>query len=349
MEEATQMQWQLASMQMLEHLQRLGLDFLPTPSGDPKELFPDWQHIERMGQQGSAGRVSVATSPASSSVAASLGVKDHNIQQAPSAANKLPQVPVAPQGPSVAVPPSVPVSPSVPVVSGGVSGRQVSPLFTRTARTLDQVQTEPTAWEGPKLSVIDRERAFVELSQRVESCRLCSSIVCQRQKTVFGTGPLNTRFVMVGEAPGSDEDRQGLPFVGEAGKLLDKILLATQIPREQVYILNTLKCRPPNNRTPTELEMENCRPFLEAQLEVLQPDYIVCWGVSAQRAILGTNESLGRMRGKWYRYKQAKVMVTFHPAYLLRVPDAKREAWVDMQMLMRDVGIPIPGGGSRKP
>ncbi len=338
MADATQTQWQLASLQMLEHLQRLGLDFLPTPSGDPRELFPEWGQAERVGQQQSGASGGPSLTAASAGVVVASGTSPANATPV----SVTPSVSVTPKAPSVPAPSSVPVLP------GGVAGRQVAPLFTRTAKTLEQVQTVPTAWERPKLSMVEREQAFAELSQRVEACRLCSSIVCQRQKTVFGTGPLNTRFVMVGEAPGADEDRQGVPFVGEAGKLLDKILLATQIPREQVYILNTLKCRPPSNRTPTEVEMENCRPFLEAQLEVLQPDYIVCWGVTAQRAILGTNESLGRLRGRWYRYKQAKVMVTFHPSYLLRMPEAKREAWADMQMLMRDVGIPIPGSGSRK-
>ena len=350
MADATQTQWQLASVQMLEHLQRLGLDFLPTPSGDPRELFPEWGQVERIGQEQLGAVAGPRPSAASVGGVVASGTSPANatpVSGTPSVSGTQ-QVPVHPSVSSAPKTPSVPASPSTPVVPGGVAGRQVAPLFTRTAKTLEQVQTVPTAWDRPKLSLVEREQAFAELSQRVEACRLCSNIACQRQKTVFGTGPLNTRFVMVGEAPGSDEDRQGVPFVGEAGKLLDKILLATQIPREQVYILNTLKCRPPNNRTPTELEMENCRPFLEAQLEVLQPDYIVCWGVTAQRAILGTNEPLGRIRGKWYRYKQAKVMVTFHPAYLLRMPEAKREAWADMQMLMRDVGIPIPGGGTRK-
>jgi hypothetical protein len=99
-------------------------------------------------------------------------------------------------------------------------------------------------------------------------------------------------------------------------------------------------------RTPTEAEMENCRPFFEAQLEVLQPDYIICWGVVAMKAVLGTNEPIGRVRGRFYRYHQAKVLVTYHPSYLLRTPEAKKETWLDMQMLMRDLGIPIPSSGA---
>lgn len=143
---------------------------------------------------------------------------------------------------------------------------------------------------------------------------------------------------MFGEAPGAEEDRTGEPFVGPAGQLLDKILVATGLKRDEVYIMNTLKCRPPNNRTPTEIEVENCRPFFESQIEILQPEYIICWGSVASRALLKTTESIGRLRGRFYRYKQAKVLVTYHPSYLLRNPDAKRQTWEDMKFLMRDMG-----------
>lgn len=148
---------------------------------------------------------------------------------------------------------------------------------------------------------------------------------------------------MFGEAPGADEDRIGEPFVGAAGQLLDKILVASGLKRPEVYILNSLKCRPPNNRTPAEAEIENCRPFFEAQLETIQPEYIVCWGAVAVRAVLGSTDSVGRLRGKFHSYRGAKVLVTYHPSYLLRTPDAKKLTWEDMKMLMKDMGIPIPG------
>jgi DNA polymerase len=143
---------------------------------------------------------------------------------------------------------------------------------------------------------------------------------------------------MIGEAPGAEEDRMGEPFVGPAGQLLDKILVATGIPRDQVYILNTLKCRPPNNRVPSESELENCREYFEAQLEILQPEYIICWGATAVRAVLGTTEPVGRLRGRFHWYKKAKVVVTYHPSYLLRAPEAKKLTWEDMKMLMRELG-----------
>ena len=187
-----------------------------------------------------------------------------------------------------------------------------------------------------------RIERFRVLQEDVAACRKCTEIVCRRQKTVFGVGPTNARIVMFGEAPGADEDRAGEPFVGAAGQLMDKILVASGLSRDEVYIMNALRCRPPNNRTPTEAEIENCRPFFESQLETIQPEYIVCWGAVAVRAVLRSTESVGRLRGKFHNYRGAKVMVTYHPAYLLRNPDAKRLTWDDMKMLMRELGIPIP-------
>lgn len=181
------------------------------------------------------------------------------------------------------------------------------------------------------------------LRQAVSACERCPELVRNRRQTVFGVGNIQTSIVFMGEAPGVDEDRVGEPFVGRAGELLNKIIAAAQLKREEIYILNTLKCRPPNNRTPVEVEVEACRPFFERQLEVLQPKYIVCWGVVAVRALLGGTASIGQLRGKWHSYKAAKVLVTYHPAYLLRNEDAKRFTWEDIQMLMRDLGIPTPG------
>jgi len=197
-------------------------------------------------------------------------------------------------------------------------------------------------WSSRSLSVEDRQMAFNSLNEQVILCRKCEDIVCRRQRTVFGIGSVNARVVMFGEAPGAEEDRVGEPFVGPAGELLDKILLASGLKRPEVYILNALKCRPPNNRTPTDSEIENCRPFFEAQLETIQPEFIVCWGAVAVRAVLGSTESIGRLRGRFHSYRGAKVLVTYHPAYLLRTPDAKKLTWEDMKMLMREMGAPIP-------
>lgn len=198
-------------------------------------------------------------------------------------------------------------------------------------------------WASPFLEIHDRARAFDSLNSQVVACRKCEEIACRRHRTVFGVGSINARVVMFGEAPGADEDRIGEPFVGAAGQLLDKILVASGLKRAEIYIVNALKCRPPNNRTPTVVEIENCRPYFETQLETIRPEYVVCWGSVAVRAVLGSTESVGRLRGKFHAFRGAKVMVTYHPAYLLRTPDAKKLTWEDMKMLMNDMGIAIPG------
>ena len=200
----------------------------------------------------------------------------------------------------------------------------------------------PGNWQTDSLSAEDRKGRFQGLANEVDACRKCTDIVCRRQRTVFGVGPVNARLVMFGEAPGAEEDRSGEPFVGAAGQLMDKILTATGLQRSEVFIMNSLKCRPPNNRNPTDGEIENCRPFFETQLETIRPEYIVCWGSVAVRAVLKSTESVGRLRGRFHHYRGAKVLVTYHPAYLLRNPDAKRLTWEDMKLLMRELGIPIP-------
>lgn len=202
--------------------------------------------------------------------------------------------------------------------------------------------SQPGNWQTDGLSVEDRTSRFQVLAGEVDACRKCTDIVCRRQRTVFGVGPVNARLVMFGEAPGAEEDRSGEPFVGAAGQLMDKILVASGLKRSEVFIMNSLKCRPPNNRNPTDGEIENCRPFFEAQLETIQPEYIVCWGSVAVRAVLKSTESVGRLRGRFHHYRGAKVLVTYHPAYLLRNPDAKRLTWEDMKLLMRELGIALP-------
>ena len=198
---------------------------------------------------------------------------------------------------------------------------------------------QPTSWQLPVLTLEQREQNFTELRKKVAACQKCPELVNHRSQTVFGDGTLQPKVCFFGEAPGADEDKQGIPFVGKAGQLLDKIIEATKLKRpDDVYILNSLRCRPPGNRTPTPDEVENCRPFFELQLEVLQPKYIVCLGAVAVRAILQSTDSVGVLRGKFHAYRGAKVLVTYHPAYLLRNPDAKKLVWHDMQLLMADMG-----------
>jgi DNA polymerase len=190
--------------------------------------------------------------------------------------------------------------------------------------------------ESPLGDTLDIIRA------EVTACTRCTELAQCRTQTVFGVGNPKARLVFLGEAPGADEDRQGEPFVGRAGQLLNKIIEACTLKREDVYIMNILKCRPPGNRTPLPIEAANCRDFLDRQLAVIQPEFICCLGACAATNLLGTATSIGKLRGRILDYRGAKVVCTYHPAYLLRNPSAKRETWEDMQLLMRLMGIELP-------
>ena len=174
------------------------------------------------------------------------------------------------------------------------------------------------------------------------TCRRCEELARTRTQTVFGVGNPQARLVFLGEAPGADEDRQGEPFVGRAGQLLDKIIEACTLTRDQVYILNILKCRPPGNRNPAPHEAASCRPFLLQQLEILQPEFLCCLGAVAAQNLLNTSVPIGQLRSRFHAFGPIRVMATYHPAYLLRNPSAKRATWEDIQMLMRKMGISIP-------
>lgn len=217
------------------------------------------------------------------------------------------------------------------------SNREAGPNASRGKS--QQSSGDAGQWELPVLAEAERTLQFERLSAEVKACRKCAKIVDFRQQTVFGVGPLSPTVCFVGEAPGADEDRQGEPFVGKAGQLLNRIIVAMHLKREEVYILNALKCRPPQNRTPLTEEIESCRHFVDTQLEVLQPQYIVCLGAVAVRSILQLTDSIGRLRGRWHMYRGAKVVVTYHPSYLLRNESAKRLVWDDMKMLMRELGL----------
>lgn len=206
-------------------------------------------------------------------------------------------------------------------------------------------ETEPTAEDGWGAAVPQNPAAALAVVQEeVSECVRCSELARTRTQTVFGVGSPQARLCFLGEAPGADEDRQGEPFVGRAGQLLTKIIEACTLRREEVYILNTLKCRPPGNRNPAPLESENCREFLDRQLAIIQPEYICCLGAVAAKALLQIDGALGKMRGRFFRYRGAAVICTYHPAYLLRNPSAKRDVWEDMKMLMQEMGIDVETG-----
>lgn len=189
------------------------------------------------------------------------------------------------------------------------------------------------------LSRDEREPKLTSLAARVAACQKCQELAETRTQTVFGVGNPEARILFIGEAPGADEDKQGEPFVGRAGKLLTDIITAMKLTREEIYICNILRCRPPGNRNPSATEAENCREFLDGQIETVAPEYIVCWGSVAAKNLLDTDTAIGRMRGKFYEYGSAKVLCTYHPSYLLRNPSAKKEVWKDMKFLMKDMGV----------
>jgi DNA polymerase len=202
----------------------------------------------------------------------------------------------------------------------------------------DLVEAETRAAAAPERS----DAATLEvLQQEVAGCTRCGELASTRTQTVFGVGNPKAQLCFLGEAPGADEDRLGEPFVGRAGQLLNKILEACRLRREDVYILNILKCRPPGNRNPAPEESLNCRRFLNRQLELIKPQYICCLGSVAAQNLLETTETIGRLRGRVHSYQGVNVVCTYHPAYLLRNPSAKKHTWDDMKLLMREMGTPI--------
>ncbi|WP_299468480.1 uracil-DNA glycosylase [uncultured Gimesia sp.] len=192
-----------------------------------------------------------------------------------------------------------------------------------------------------KLTKGDRQAELEIIAEQVSRCQKCPELASTRTQTVFGVGNPRAKIMFIGEAPGADEDKQGEPFVGRAGKLLDKIIEACQMKRSDIYIANILRCRPPGNRNPTDEEAANCRGFLDAQIEIVDPDYIVCWGSVSAKNLLHSELPIGKMRGRFYEYGRTKVLCTYHPSYLLRNPSAKKDVWEDMIFLFQDMGIEL--------
>lgn len=175
--------------------------------------------------------------------------------------------------------------------------------------------------------------ALLDLRETVLRCTKCSELAATRKSVVFGSGHTKAQLVFVGEAPGFEEDAQGLPFVGRAGQLLTKIIESIGLARQNVFICNVLKCRPPGNRNPLSEEIVNCEPYLLKQLEIIRPKIICALGTFAAQALLKTTTPISSLRGKFYEWNGAKLICTFHPAYLLRNPGDKRKVWEDMKMI----------------
>jgi uracil-DNA glycosylase len=206
----------------------------------------------------------------------------------------------------------------------------------------------------PEYRIADPVKALKIIREDLGDCTRCVLHKQGRKQIVFGVGNPKTELMFIGEAPGADEDQQGEPFVGRAGQLLNNMIKAMGLEREQVYIANIIKCRPPNNRTPEREECETCSPFLMRQIATIKPKVIVALGAVAAKTLLAINESMSNLRGRWYEFRptgvrsneanwtSAKLAVTYHPAFLLRDPRQKKEAWKDLQMVMKELGLKPP-------
>jgi DNA polymerase len=221
-----------------------------------------------------------------------------------------------------------------PVEAAAVHSASVQPPLFAVAKTL--------ASEG---GADQRRRELAVLAERVAGCTRCSELVVSRSQTVFGVGPVDAELCFIGEAPGATEDQRGEPFVGEAGQLLNRILAACGLKREEVYIANICKCRPPGNRLPTAAEAGNCREYLDHQLELVRPKFICALGACAAQNLLSTTQGIGKLRGRFHDYKGTPVLCTYHPAFLLpgRSPHKKKDVWEDMKLLLERMGRAIPG------
>jgi DNA polymerase len=227
-----------------------------------------------------------------------------------------------------------------------------SPFRVLPAIATETTVTKKSGWQPQAAGTLfDAGEAIVRenssaptldvLRQEVAGCTRCEELAGTRTQTVFGVGNPNARLCFLGEAPGADEDRLGEPFVGRAGQLLTKIIEACRMKREDAYILNMIKCRPPGNRNPLPNELANCRGYLERQLALIRPEFICCLGAVAAQNLLGTMLSIGKLRGKIHDCRGAKVVCTYHPAYLLRNPAAKKDTREDMKLLLREMGVEL--------
>jgi DNA polymerase len=204
--------------------------------------------------------------------------------------------------------------------------------------------------------IAEKAAELEKIAEQVNECRKCG-LGSSRTNAVPGEGNPNARIMFVGEAPGADEDAQGRPFVGRAGQLLDKIIEACRLKRSDVFIGNILKCRPPENRDPRAEEIISCLPYLQRQIEIIEPEIIVALGAHAARTLLNTTKSIGQLRGQFHEYYAGigrppiKLMATYHTAYLLRnyTPENRRRVWEDMKKALAELGLPVPQSPARQP
>ncbi len=225
----------------------------------------------------------------------------------------------------------------------GVTGVNRDRAWRR--RSGDDAPAAPAPDPEPVHLIAPGRETLDAIREDIGDCTRCKLHRLGRRQVVFGVGNPNADLMFVGEAPGADEDIQGIPFVGRAGQLLTKIIEAIGLKRDDVYIANVIKCRPPENRNPEPDEVETCEPFLFRQIETIKPKVIVALGTFAARALLKTQDPISRLRGRVYDYRGVKLIPTFHPAFLLRSPERKRDVWEDMKKVRALLQEPPPDGG----
>ena len=233
---------------------------------------------------------------------------------------------------------SAPRATPPPVESEAPRRSWLPPAETFTPRTATSGETPRPVEQAPSTEAILAAEELATLARIAAPCLRCR--LCRtRTQVVFGTGSPTARLMFVGEAPGRDEDLRGEPFVGRAGQLLTDIIKAMKLARDEVYIANVIKCRPPENRNPEADELEACRPYIRRQIEMIRPQVIVTLGRFALQSLTERSYSISSVRGQWLEHAGVKVMPTFHPAYLLRTPSAKKEVWADMKKVMAELQI----------
>jgi uracil-DNA glycosylase family 4 len=223
-------------------------------------------------------------------------------------------------------------------------------LMTPRSKAAIMVPVEENTFDvtNPKSEsgVTDPVQALRLIREDLGDCTRCRLSKQGRKQIVFGVGNPKADLMFIGEAPGADEDQQGEPFVGRAGQLLNNMIKAMGLRREDVYIANIIKCRPPGNRTPERDECETCSPFLMRQIAAIKPKAIVALGAVAAKTLLAINAPMSEFRGRWFDFRGTKLAVTYHPAFLLRDPRQKKETWKDLQMVMKELGMAIPAKGA---
>ena len=224
----------------------------------------------------------------------------------------------------------------------GTGSQPAAPQLVQEEPPIPARKPLPTPPQDPaSVPPADRAAALQLIRDEIGDCTRCA-LHKGRNKLVFGDGSAHARLLFVGEGPGADEDAQGIPFVGRAGQLLNNMITAMGLKREEVYIANVVKCRPPGNRTPEPDEANTCSPFLFRQIDVVRPEVMVALGATAATYLLGQRQPLAGLRGRVHSFRGAKLIVTYHPAYLLRDPRQKKEAWADLQIAMRELGLKPP-------